>query len=79
MTRKSVRYTAASPQSSKLPRYNITAINPLTGLREAVTPPCSKRTAARLLARLRKKPPDECSWICPKLENCSYQQLSLNF
>ena len=39
------------------PKYHITAINPLTRLREPVTLPCSKEKAEKMLAKLKKKPP----------------------
>ena len=61
------------------PKYHITAINPLTRLREPVTLPCSKEKAEKMLAKRKKKPPGKRTWLYPKLEIYPPQQQRLIF
>ncbi len=63
----------------KEPEYHITAINPLTRLREPICVPCSRERAEKLLLRVKKKKSGKRYWLYPKLEKCQPQQLSLNF
>lgn len=61
------------------PKYHITAINPLTRQREAVTLPCSKAKADKMLAKEKKKPPRKRAWKYPKVEIYPPQQQKLCF
>lgn len=51
-------------------KYHITAINPLTRIREPVTMPCSKEKAAKILAKMKKTSPRKRTWKYLKMEIC---------
>lgn len=63
----------------KQPIYHVTAVNRLTRQREAVTLPCSKDKATKILKREQKKAPGRRSWIYPKVEEFVPQELPLDF
>lgn len=61
------------------PKYHITAINPLTRLREPVTLPCSKEKAEKILAKMKKVSPRKRTWIYLKMEIYPPRWEKLNF
>jgi len=48
--------------------FCVTAENPLTHMREAVTPPCSRRKAMSVYRREKGKPPEQRLWRNLRLE-----------
>lgn len=60
-------------------KYHITAINPLTRIREPVTMPCSKEKAAKILAKMKKVSPRKRTWIYLKMEIYPPRWEKLNF
>lgn len=61
------------------PHYHVTAVNPLTGQREAITPSCSKETAEKILLKMKRLPGYKRTYKRPKVEMCQPHQLRFNF
>lgn len=60
-------------------KYCVTALNPITGEREVVTPPCSRDTAMSIVSRERGKSHKKRTYKSPRVECYPPSNLFLNF
>ena len=60
-------------------KYVVTAINRLSGEREAVTSPKEKDTAVRLCGQLKLMKVSKRVWLRPRVMPCPWQEESLLF
>ena len=60
-------------------KYVVTAINRLSGEREAVTSPKDKETAVRLCVQLKLLKASKRVWLRPRVKPCPWQEERLQF
>ena len=60
-------------------KYVVTAINRLSGEREAVTSPKDKETAVRLCVQLKLLKASKRVWLRPRVKPCTWQEEWLQY
>ena len=60
-------------------KYVVTAVNRLSGEREAVTSPKDKETAVRLCGQLKLMKASKRVWLRPRIMPCPWQEERLLF